>query len=112
MKRAQWSEYEKFIILLDKYNRPGCNRGFQAYLDYRIVINVLNDVVPVAKGHGEFIIEFFYMAEKKGNKIVEIPYIHPVDIEGNSKSFPNLPKFLQFGLFYFLRIIKILLKKT
>ena len=74
--------------------------------------NVLNDVVPVANGHGEFIIEFFYMAEKKGNKIVEIPYIHPVDIEGNSKSFPNIPKFLQFGLFYFLRIIKILLKKT
>ena len=59
--------------------------------------NVLNDVVPVAKGHGEFIIEFFYMAEKKGNKIVEIPYIHPVDIEGNSKSFPNIPKFLQFN---------------
>ena len=74
--------------------------------------NVLNDVVPVAKGHGEFIIEFFYMAEKKGNKIVEIPYIHPVDIEGHSKSFPNLLKFLQFGLFYFLRIIKILFKKT
>jgi len=45
MKRAQWSEYEKFIILLDKYNSPGCNRGFQAYQDYRIVINVLNDVV-------------------------------------------------------------------
>ena len=45
MKKAQWSEYEKFIILLDKYNRPGCNRGFQAYQDYRIVINVLNDVV-------------------------------------------------------------------
>ena len=73
--------------------------------------NVLNDVVPVAKGHGEFIIEFFYMAEKKGNKIVEIPYIHPVDIEGNSKSFPNLPKFLQFGFFYFVRIIQILLRR-
>ena len=73
--------------------------------------NVLNDVVPVAKGHGEFIIEFFYMAEKKGNKIVEIPYIHPADIEGNSKSFPNLPKFLQFGFFYFVRIIQILLRR-
>ena len=73
--------------------------------------NVLNDVVPVAKGHGEFIIEFFYMADKKGIKIVEIPYIHPADIEGNSKSFPNLPKFLQFGFFYFVRIIQILLRR-
>ena len=72
---------------------------------------VLDDVVPVAKGHGEFIIEFFYMAEKKGNKIAEIPYTHPVDLEGNSKSFPNLAKFLQFGFFYFVRIIQILLKR-
>ena len=43
---------------------------------------VLNDVVPVAKGHGEFMIEFLYKAEKKGNKILEIPYIHPIDLEG------------------------------
>ena len=28
---------------------------------------VLNDVVPVAKGHGEFMMEFLYKAEKKGN---------------------------------------------
>ena len=33
--------------------------------------NVLNDVVPVAKGHGEFIIEFFYMAEKKVIKLLK-----------------------------------------
>ena len=33
---------------------------------------VLNDVVPVAKGHGEFMMEFLYKAEKKGNKIIEI----------------------------------------
>ena len=72
---------------------------------------VLNDTVPVAKGHGEFIIEFLYRAEKKGNRIIEIPYTHPVDLEGNSKSFPNLAKFLQFGFFYFLRIIHILIKK-
>ena len=71
---------------------------------------VLDDVVPVAKGHGEFIIEFFYMAEKKGNKIIEIPYNHPVDLEGNSKSFPNLAKFLQFGFFYFVRILQIIFK--
>ena len=72
---------------------------------------VLDDVVPIAKGHGEFIIEFFYRAEKKGNKVLEIPYRHPLDLEGNSKSFPNLAKFLQFGFFYFLRIIHILIKK-
>ena len=72
---------------------------------------VLNDTVPVAKGHGEFIIEFLYRAEKKGNRIIEIPYTHPVDLEGNSKSFPNLGKFLQFGFFYFIRIIQMLIRE-
>ena len=72
---------------------------------------VLNDVVPIAKGHGEFMIEFLYQAEKKGNKILEIPYIHPIDAEGNSKSFPNLGKFIQFGFFYFIRIFQILFKE-
>ena len=73
--------------------------------------DVLKDVFPVAKGHGEFIIEFLYRAEKKGNKILEIPYTHPVDLEGNSKSFPNIGKFLQFGFFYFIRLIQMILRE-
>jgi len=72
---------------------------------------VLNDVVPVAKGHGEFMIEFLYKAEKKGNKIIEIPYIQPIDIEGHSKSFPNIAKFLYLGFFYLLRIIQSIITK-
>ena len=72
---------------------------------------VLNDVVPVAKGHGEFIMEFLYKAEKKGNKIIEIPYIQPIDIEGHSKSFPNIAKFLYLGFFYLVRIIQSIITK-
>jgi len=72
---------------------------------------VLNDVVPVAKGHGEFMIEFLYKAEKKGNKIIEIPYIQQIDIEGHSKSFPNIAKFLYLGFFYLLRIIQSIITK-
>ena len=72
---------------------------------------VLNDVVPVAKGHGEFMMEFLYKAEKKGNKIIEIPYTHPIDIEGNSKSFPNIGKFAYLGFFYFVRIIQSIIRK-
>tara|TARA_B100000686_G_C16768100_1_gene963187 strand:- start:1194 stop:1892 length:699 start_codon:yes stop_codon:yes gene_type:complete len=73
--------------------------------------DVLNDVVPVAKGHGEFMMEFLYKAEKKGNKIIEIPYIQPIDVEGNSKSFPNIAKFLYLGFFYLVRIIQSLVTK-
>jgi len=72
---------------------------------------VLNDVVPVAKGHGEFMMEFLYKAEKKGNKIIEIPYIQPIDIEGHSKSFPNIAKFLYLGFFYLVRIIQSIITK-
>ena len=72
---------------------------------------VLNDVVPVAKGHGEFMMEFLYKAEKRGNKIIEIPYIQPIDIEGHSKSFPNIAKFLYLGFFYLVRIIQSIITK-
>ena len=72
---------------------------------------VLNDVVPVAKGHGEFMMEFLYKAEKKGNKIIEIPYVQPIDVEGHSKSFPNIAKFLYLGFFYLVRIIQSIITK-
>ena len=72
---------------------------------------VLLDVLPIASGHGEFIVEFLHQAELKKNKILEIPYIHPIDVEGNSKSFPNLYKFLLFGFFYILRLIQAIFRR-
>ena len=42
---------------------------------------VLLDTLPIASGHGEFIIEFLYNAERKGNKIKEIAYTQPIDEE-------------------------------
>ena len=51
------------------------------------------------------------MAEKKGHKIVELPYIHPVDIAGNSKSFPNIYTFMRLGVFYILRLLRTLFKR-
>ena len=56
-------------------------------------------------------VEFLYKAEKKGNKILEIPYVHPVDIEGNSKSFPNLGSFLLLGFFYILRLFQAIFRR-
>lgn len=67
---------------------------------------VLNSVVPVCYGHGEFFIEFLYQCYRKGIRIKEIPYIQLNDLEGNSKTAPNILKFLYLGYFYFLRILK------
>ena len=54
------NKFSKFIL-----------RSKISYLSSGIFVmkkKVLNDVVPIAKGHGEFMIEFLYQAEKKGNK--------------------------------------------
>ena len=72
---------------------------------------VLLDVVPIATGHGEFMIELLSNAEKKGNKVKEIAYTQPNDEEGNSKSYPNIFKFASLGFFYFIRVIQALIRR-
>ena len=72
---------------------------------------VLLDSLPIASGHGEFMIEFLYNAEKKGNIIKELAYTQPIDEEGNSKSYPTIFKFSLLGFFYFVRILQILIRR-
>ena len=72
---------------------------------------VLLSAIPIGYGHGEFFMEFLSRLEKSGHKIIELPYIHPGDIEGNSKSFPNLFTFFRLGIFYILRLIRTLFKR-
>lgn len=67
--------------------------------------NVLQKVVPISYGHGEFFIEFLYSCYKKNVKIKEISYIQVNDIEGNSKTAPNFFVFIYLGLFYITRVI-------
>ena len=67
---------------------------------------VLLSTVPIATGHGEFFIEFIYKAHKAGNKIVELPYVHPPDIGGMSKTATSILRFCYLGFSYFIRIIQ------
>ena len=69
---------------------------------------VLLSAVPIANGHGEFFIEFIYKAHKAGNKIVELPYVHPPVIEGMSKTATSVLRFCYLGFKYFIRIIQSL----
>ena len=69
---------------------------------------VLLSAVPIATGHGEFFIEFLYKAQKAGKKIIELPYTHPPDIEGMSKTATNILRFCYLGFRYFIRIIQSL----
>ena len=69
---------------------------------------VLLSAVPIETGHGEFFIEFLYKAQKAGKKIIELPYTHPPDIEGMSKTATNILRFCYLGFRYFIRIIQSL----
>ena len=70
--------------------------------------DVILSAVPIATGHGEFFIEFLYKALKEDRKIIEIPYIHPPDIEGMSKTLSSFTRFIHLGFNYFIRIIQTL----
>ena len=73
---------------------------------------ILDEVVFLGYGHGEFFIEFLYNVHKKGFKIKEIPYIQKKDDNSsNSKSSPNLIKFSYLGFLYTLRIFTTLLRR-
>ena len=72
---------------------------------------VLLSEIPIAYGHGEFFMEFLSRVEKKGYKIIELPYTHLGDLEGNSKSFPNLYTFIRLGFFYILRLFRTIFKR-
>ena len=73
---------------------------------------VLLSAVPIANGHGEFFIEFIYKAHKAGNKIVELPYVHPPDIEGMSKTAPSILRLCYLGFKYFIRVVQSLFRRN
>ena len=74
--------------------------------------NVLIEVVPICYGHGEFFIEFIYKAKKKGLNILELPFTQPPDYKGLSKSAPNLIRFFNLGLMYFIRIFSTIIRRN
>ena len=72
----------------------------------------LTSAVPISYGHGEFFIEFLYKLKKNGIKISEIPYTHPPDQEGMSKTASNIFKFLKLGFDYLIRILISKIRKN
>ena len=89
------------------------SKNIRDYTSGIFVMNrsVLNEVVPISYGHGEFFIEFLYMAKQKGIKILEIPFTQPPDKEGMSKTASNMPRFIYLSFFYMTRIILSLFRR-
>ena len=89
------------------------SKNIRDYTSGIFVMNrsVLNEVVPISYGHGEFFIEFFYKAKQKDIKILEIPFTQPPDKEGMSKTASNMPRFIYLSFFYMTRIILSLFRR-
>jgi len=74
--------------------------------------DVILSAVPIATGHGEFFIEFLYKSLKEGKKIIEIPYSHPADVEGMSKTAASITRFIRLGFNYIIRIVQCLFMRN
>jgi dolichol-phosphate mannosyltransferase len=96
-----------FSILINKLCNIFLTNKIKDFTSSIFLMNksVLQKVVPISYGHGEFFIEFLYGCYKKDLKIKEIPYTQINDIEGNSKTAPNIFVFIYLGLFYLIRIV-------
>ena len=71
-----------------------------------------NLAIPICYGHGEFFIEFLFKLKKNGAKISEIPYTHPPDFEGMSKTANSLIRFFKLGFGYIVRILISKIRKN
>ena len=66
---------------------------------------VLNCVLPIPYGHGEYFPEFLYNLKRKNCKIVELPFVQEDRKYGDSKSYINIFNFLYTGYKYAIRIL-------
>ena len=72
----------------------------------------LEQAVPICYGHGEFFIEFLFKLKKNGIKISELPYTHPKDLEGMSKTAASKIRFFKLGFDYIVRILITRIRKN
>ncbi len=68
--------------------------------------HVLDSVSLSPSGYGAYFIELMYACQRKGLKVVEIPYTFTDRLKGTSKSNVNLFQFGIAGLGYILRILR------
>lgn len=73
--------------------------------------SVLDAVLPMPRGYGEYFIEFIYTCCRKELRVSEVPYTFTDRTVGMSKSFRSLWQFLLLGATYILRIVQARLRQ-
>lgn len=57
--------------------------------------------------YGEYCIDLLYRAQKDGLNIMEFPYNCTSRKKGQTKSNPNIFRFIQYGILYILHVLKL-----
>lgn len=101
-------------IAINKFAGIILRHGIKDYDSGFVVFRreVINTVLPIPTGYGEYFIEFIYMAAKKGLKIHEHPYVLTDRTKGTSKSTTSIPGFLITGFQYGSRVIISLFREV
>ena len=73
--------------------------------------DLLSDILPQNTYYANFIIEFVFSLIIKKKNYLEIGFIQKKDTELNSKSAPNILRFIKNGFFYLITIFKCVLLK-
>lgn len=90
----------KFANLVLGYGIKDYDSGFVA-----LRREVLDKVIPLPTGYGEYFIEFIYRCCRKGLRVCELPYTFTDRAMGVSKTFSSFRQFLLLGSKYVLRIL-------
>lgn len=94
--------------LLNGLARMVLNDAVSDYTSGFIVMHrrVLDKVIPVPEGYGEYFIDFIYRCLEKGFSVKEVGYEFSERTKGASKSNPDLVSFAGLGMKYIFRIIR------
>lgn len=110
----QRSKYRRIpSLLINKICRILLYSHIKDYTSCIVIFkrNILSNVFPKNTYYANFIIDFIFELINKGFFIREVPFIQDRFTELNSKSAPDVFKFLLNGLFYFFSILRCFLKK-
>ena len=73
--------------------------------------DLLSDILPQNSYYANFIIEFVFLLIIKKKNYLEIGFVQKKETELNSKSAPNISKFLKNSFFYLITMFKCILIK-
>ncbi|WP_075506715.1 glycosyltransferase [Candidatus Pelagibacter communis] len=73
---------------------------------------VLKEIFPKKTNYANFIIDFIFDLKRKNKILIEVPFTQDKITEFNSKSGPNIIKFIINGSFYLISILRCFLIKN